>query len=81
MSLQRQDAKRVGACACVLCVGTYVCTCVHMYVCGYNTHVHVWVWTGLCGFGRVCRYVSECVYLIVFEKTALKEIIKLKGDS
>ena len=39
---------RVGACACVLCVGTYVCTCVHMYVCGYNTHMC------MCGFGRAC---------------------------
>ena len=46
----------------------YMCTHVCMWI--SHTHVHVWVWTGLCGFGRVCRYVSECVYLIVFEKTA-----------
>ena len=45
---------------------------VHVYTCMYVDITHTCACVGLDGlvFGRVCRYVSECVYLIVFEKTA-----------
>lgn len=53
----------------ILCVCTYVCMSVYLYIWGYGG-IHVCVYThvcavSLCMCSRVCIYCYECVYICV----------------